>query len=150
MKDAQVEHAHEIETTIMTLLRCRDIVERSVDTARGKHMSAVVVEAIVFQFGGVYCVSATTRLIPVSVQPRLLSAEDEASIDAKRWRYTENCGKCLSANCCLRSPDHSDCLLRTHALTFAVRPMSGGLMFLALRQGSHALACARSLSGHIR
>lgn len=48
IKDAQVDHAHEVETAIMTLLRYRKIVERSVETARGRYMSAVVMGVIAF------------------------------------------------------------------------------------------------------
>jgi hypothetical protein len=53
MKDAQDDHAHEVETAIMTLYRHRDIVGRSVETTRVRCMSAVVVGVIVFQSGGV-------------------------------------------------------------------------------------------------
>lgn len=54
MKNARVEHAHEVETAIMTLSRYRHIVERSVETTRGRCMSAVVVGVIVFRCGKVY------------------------------------------------------------------------------------------------
>lgn len=60
MKDAQVDHAHEVETAIMTLHRYCDIVERGVETARGRYMSAVAVGVTVFQSGGLfrYCPSS--------------------------------------------------------------------------------------------
>lgn len=38
MKDAQVGHAHEVETAIMTLYCYKDIVGRSVETTRGRYL----------------------------------------------------------------------------------------------------------------
>lgn len=145
-KDTQIDHAHEVETAIMTLLRYRKIVERSVETTRGRYMSAVVVGILCFIWSSprAHCRLCRDTVTPVQLSPGIQNGVRCRHREMAMYRVLWQVPFCELLSCGLLTTRTVGSA--STRLMFVLRPMSGRLI-PRIKAG---LACTRCLSGHIR